>query len=142
MPAVADPGSDIVRKAHLSSYLVKPLIGPSSIILALSASGMNGNAFSFNGYLPIKDQELRENLKALENRIVKTGQTQIFIETPYRNNRIVNNILSSIKNQQLLLCIALDLNGKHEYVKTKSIKEWKTKSIDLPKLPAIFLLGR
>ena len=142
MPAVADPGSDIVRKAHLANYLVKPLIGPSSIILALSASGMNGNAFSFNGYLPIKDQELRENLKALENRIVKTGQTQIFIETPYRNNRIVNNILSSIKNQQLLLCIALDLNGKHEYVKTKSIKEWKTKSIDLPKLPAIFLLGR
>jgi len=143
LPGVADPGTDIVRLAHHSGYKVSPLTGPSSITLALSASGMNGNSFAFNGYLPIKDGDLRSQLQVLEALIRKTGQTQIFIETPYRNNRIIKSILKHTKDHQISLCIALDLSGENESVQTMTLKQWKkTNPIELPKLPAIFLLGR
>ncbi len=103
---------------------------------------MNGNSFAFNGYLPIKDGDLKSKLQYLEGVIKKTGQTQIFIETPYRNNRIVGSILKNIKDQQLNLCIAVDISGKEESIKTKTIAHWKNSAaIQLPKLPAIFLLG-
>lgn len=103
---------------------------------------MNGNSFAFNGYLPIKDGDLKSKLQYLEGVIKKTGQTQIFIETPYRNNRIVGSILKNIKDQQLNLCIAVDISGKEESIKTKTIEHWKNSAaIQLPKLPAIFLLG-
>lgn len=141
VPAVADPGFDIVRSAHEHSYSVKPLVGPSSIILALSASGLNGNSFTFHGYLPIKEVELKAKLRSIESRVNKEQQTQIFIETPYRNNRIVRAILKHIQNTQISLCIAMDITGDKELIRTKTIHHWKQSFEDLPKLPAIFLLG-
>lgn len=141
MPAVADPGSDIVMLAHKVGYNVRPLAGPSSIILSLAASGLNGNAFAFHGYLPIKDNELRKKLQQLESDIQKKDQTQIFIETPYRNNRLLKNLLNSIRNKNILLCIASDISGKNENIKTKSLRKWANLE-ELPKVPTIFLLGR
>lgn len=140
MPAIADPGAKIVALAHKHGYEVKPLVGPSSLFLALAASGMNGQNFCFNGYLPIKDGELSSVLKDLEKKVIQQKQTQIFIETPYRNNRLVRAILKVI-NPQLNLCIAIDITGSQENITTKSIKEWKKKTPALEKTPTIFLLG-
>jgi len=140
MPAIADPGAKIVALAHKFGYKVKPLVGPSSIFLALAASGMNGQNFSFNGYLPIKDGELAKSLKDLEKKVMQQKQTQIFIETPYRNNRLVKAILKQL-NPQTSLCIAIDITGNQEYITTKTIREWKKKAPVLEKTPTIFLLG-
>jgi len=140
MPAIADPGSRIVEEAHKSGFTVKPLVGPSSIFLALAASGFNGQGFSFNGYLPIKDQELATSLRQIEKKIVTNKETQIFIETPYRNNRLYQTILKRI-SPHLKLCIAIDITGDDEKIQTKSIKEWKRVNLHLEKVPTIFLLS-
>lgn len=140
MPGIADPGQSIALLAHRSGFKVKSLIGPSSVSLALSASGLNGQNFSFHGYLPIKELELKKKLKELESLIHKTKQTQIFIETPYRNNRMFKAIIKSLSNETFL-CVASDLTGASEYVKTERIQYWKSNPVDLKKLPTIFLLG-
>jgi len=139
-PGIADPGNSIVSLAHANDIKVSGLVGPSSINLALSASGLNGQNFAFIGYLPIKDNELRAKLKMLEKQILKEGQSQVFIETPYRNNRLIKNILQHV-SPNILLCIASDLTGPTEFIKTKRISAWKKNVPQLEKVPSIFLLG-
>ncbi len=138
-PAVADPGADVVAIAQRKNLPVVPLIGPSSIILSVMASGFNGQSFAFNGYLPIEPSERGKKLKALEQRAATEHQTQIFIETPYRNNKMVEDILKSCR-PQTRLCIAANITCENEYIKTKSLKEWKGNVPDLSKIPCIFLL--
>lgn len=139
-PGVADPGAKIVEMAHRKGIEVVPLVGPSSILLALMGSGMNGQGFSFHGYLSPKRPQLSKDLKRLESLSAKQRQAQIFIETPYRNNGLVEEALKSLA-PQTRFCIAVDLTTPDEYVLTKSIQDWrKTKLPDLHKRPAIFLL--
>lgn len=140
-PGIADPGADIVKIAHQNGYKVVPLVGPSSIVLALMASGLNGQQFAFNGYLPVKAGERQKTISNLENLAQKTGQTQIFIETPYRNNQMIDDLLKTC-SPATLLCIAANLTGENEFVVTKTISQWKGKTPDLHKQPAIFLIGR
>lgn len=141
MPAIADPGSDIVSIAHDFGYKIIPLVGPSSIFLSLAASGLSGQSFCFRGYLPIKDNELNTCLKQLEKRIQETGETQIFIETPYRNERLYKAITNKVSGH-IKLCIAADLTGNEEFIRTKTVKRWKASSAPISKIPTIFLLGR
>ena len=136
-PGIADPGSEIVRLAHQSKIKVVPLVGPSSILLALMASGMSGQNFKFNGYLPIEKNERKSKIKDLEKTSIIT--TQIFMETPYRNNKFVSVLLEVLK-PETKLCIACDITLKTEYIKTKIVKEWKSTKIDINKRPAIFLI--
>lgn len=139
-PGVADPGARIVEMAHRKGIEVVPLVGPSSILLALMGSGMNGQGFSFNGYLSPKKPQLSKDLKRLESISAKQRQAQIFIETPYRNNGLVEEALKSLQ-PTTRFCIAADLTLESEYILTKTIKEWqKVKRPDLHKRPAIFLL--
>jgi len=126
--------------AHQRGFKVNALVGPSSINLALSASGLNGQNFAFHGYLPIKDNELRKKLNSLEKTILATKETQIFIETPYRNNRLIKNILKFCSSK-ILFCIACDLTGDVEFVQTRTIGDWNKEVPQLEKLPTIFLLG-
>lgn len=138
-PGVADPGAEIVDKAHRMGIKVVPLVGPSSILLALMASGFSGQSFAFHGYLPI-DKVLRaKKIKELENTAVKLDQTQLFIETPFRNNPMLEEILKT-GNPKTKLCIACDLTAATEFVQTKTIAEWQKKVPDLHKRPTIFLL--
>lgn len=141
VPAVADPGAEVVRLAHAYNIQVVPLIGPSSIILSLMASGLCGQRFCFHGYLPIKTHERKAVIKQLEQRIETTGETQIFIETPYRNNALILDVLQTCKNETLF-CIAFSITGPDESIQTKSISAWKNSGVHLDKTPAIFLLGR
>ena len=138
-PAVADPGADVVAIAQRKNLPVVPLIGPSSIILSVMASGFNGQSFAFNGYLPIEPTERAKKLKILEQRAVTEHQTQIFIETPYRNNKLVDDILKNCR-PQTRLCIAANITCEDEYIKTKTLREWKGHVPDLSKIPCIFLL--
>jgi 16S rRNA (cytidine1402-2'-O)-methyltransferase len=138
-PGIADPGQILVHEAQRLNVTVKPLVGPSSILLALMASGLNGQHFSFAGYLPIDNIERNEKLKCLEEDSIKTNCTQIFIETPYRNNKMLETILRICK-PGTQLCIASELTSPNEYVKTKTIAEWKKEKIDLHKKPVIFLI--
>lgn len=138
-PAVADPGSVIVALAHSRHYKVKPLVGPSSIILALMASGLNGQNFSFNGYLPIEKGNRINQLKIFERRSVSEKQTQIFIETPFRNDQLLADILS-VCNENTQLCIAANICSEKEFIQTRSIAGWKKNRPLLNKQPAIFLL--
>lgn len=138
-PGIADPGAEIVEKAHRLGIKVVPLVGPSSILLALMASGFNGQSFAFNGYLPIDKGERSRRIKELENLSERHNQTQIFIETPFRNNPLLEEILKTAK-PKTRLCIACDLTAADEFVQTKTIAEWQKKSPDLHKRPAIFLL--
>jgi 16S rRNA (cytidine1402-2'-O)-methyltransferase len=138
-PGIADPGQILVHEAQRLNVTVKPLVGPSSILLALMASGLNGQHFSFTGYLPIDNIERNEKLKCLEEDSIKTNCTQIFIETPYRNNKMLETILRICK-PGTQLCIASELTSPNEYVKTKTIAEWKKEKIDLHKKPVIFLI--
>jgi 16S rRNA (cytidine1402-2'-O)-methyltransferase len=138
-PGIADPGQILVHEAQRLNVTVKPLVGPSSILLALMASGLNGQHFSFTGYLPIDNIERNEKLKRLEEDSIKTNCTQIFIETPYRNNKMLETILRICK-PGTQLCIASELTSPNEYVKTKTIAEWKKEKIDLHKKPVIFLI--
>jgi 16S rRNA (cytidine1402-2'-O)-methyltransferase len=139
VPCVADPGSQIVSMAHKAGIEVIPLVGPSSILLALMASGLNGQNFAFNGYLPVQKNERIKMLKHLEKRSVIEKQTQIFIETPYRNMHLLEDIANTC-NSVTLLCIACDLTLVSQFIKTRSIKEWKTKLPDIHKRPAIFCI--
>lgn len=138
-PAVADPGADVVAIAQRKNLKVVPLVGPSSIILSVMASGFNGQSFAFNGYLPIDANERIKALKLLEQRIYTENQTQLFIETPYRNHKMLEDILKTCR-PQTKLCIAANLTCEDEYVKTRSIKEWKNKLPELSKIPCIFVL--
>ena len=139
VPAVADPGHSLIMMAHENNVHVVPLVGPSSIILALMASGLNGQQFCFHGYLPVKSPDRIKKLQYLEQRI-KTGETQIFIETPYRNQAVLNDMLGHL-NPSTLLCIASDLTGPKERILTKPVGEWKKQQPTLEKIPAIFLIG-
>lgn len=138
-PAIADPGADIVNMAQQKGLKVVPLVGPSSILLALMASGFNGQSFAFHGYLPIESGERVKRIKSLEQRIYSEKQTQLFIETPYRNNKLLEDILNNCR-PQTKLCIAANITCEGEFIKTRTIKEWKGKTPDLSKIPCIFLL--
>lgn len=139
-PGIADPGADVVKIAHQNEYNVLPIVGPSSIVLALMASGLNGQNFAFKGYLPVKPNERVKEIQLLEKRVQSQHQTQIFIETPYRNNHLINDILKTC-SATTLLCIAANITGENEFISTKTIQQWKGKVPDLHKQPAIFLLG-
>lgn len=140
-PAVADPGADVVAIAQRRGLKVVPLVGPSSIILSVMGSGFNGQSFAFNGYLPIDPGERTKKIKALETRAYVEDQTQLFIETPYRNHKMIEELLATCR-PQTRLCIAAGITCAEEYIRTRSIQEWK-KAKDLPdisKIPCIFLL--
>lgn len=139
-PAVADPGSDIVAIAQQEGLTVIPLVGPSSILLALMASGMNGQGFSFNGYLPIDDDARRDRIRELENIAARRQQTQIFIETPYRNNRTLR-LLADTLRPDTLICVAADITDpEHQKIRTMSAAHWKNAGCNFDKRPAIFLI--
>jgi 16S rRNA (cytidine1402-2'-O)-methyltransferase len=138
-PAIADPGADIVAVAQQEGFSVVPLVGPSSIILSLMASGFNGQKFAFHGYLPIGEPARTNAFHKLESRIYADDETQIFIETPYRNNRIVEEILHCCR-ATTRLCIASNISCADEFIRTQTIKEWGKKVPDLNKKPTIFLL--
>lgn len=139
-PGVADPGADIVQIAHQKNIKVVPVVGPSSILLALMASGLNGQNFAFKGYLPVQSQERSRAIAKLEKHAKNDRQTQIFIETPYRNNQMINDLLKTC-SASTLLCIAADVTGKNEFIATKTIQQWKKSVPDLHKIPTIFLVG-
>lgn len=138
-PAIADPGADVVAIAQRNNFTVVPLVGPSSILLSLMASGFNGQSFAFVGYLPIQPEERSKALKKLESRAYSENQSQIFIETPYRNMKMVEEILK-VCQPTTRLCIATDITLETEFIKTRTVKEWKTKLPDLNKRPSIFIL--
>jgi len=139
-PAVADPGAVVVKLAHEKNIKVVPLVGPSSIILALMASGLNGQQFAFNGYLPIEVGQRKKQIKHFEKISRQHNQSQLFIETPYRNDSLVADFLKSL-SESTLLCIACDLTLPTEYIMTKSVGEWKASGMqNLHKRPAIFII--
>ncbi len=138
-PGIADPGQILINEAQELGVKVKPLVGPSSVLLALMASGLNGQAFKFNGYLPIDSNERQKKIKDLEEDSLKQNCTQIFIETPYRNNQMAEAILKTCK-PQTKLCIAAELTSVNEFVKTKTVAQWKNALPELHKKPVIFLL--
>jgi len=140
-PCVADPGADLVFLAHQNQIEIIPLVGPSSILLALMASGLTGQNFAFNGYLPKGRQERAQKIKMLEDRSLKEKQTQIFMEAPYRNQNILEDILA-VAQDKTYLCIACDITGPHQIIKTMSIKEWKKNPLNFDKKPALFLLQK
>jgi 16S rRNA (cytidine1402-2'-O)-methyltransferase len=138
-PGIADPGADIVAEAHKRGIKVVPLVGPSSILLALMASGFNGQSFAFWGYLPIDKEQRTKRIKDLDLSASRYKQTQIFIETPFRNNQLFEEVLKSCKpNTQI--CVASNLTGADEFIKTQSVYNWRKEEIDLHKQPTIFLL--
>ncbi len=137
-PGVADPGAQVVRIAHKLGLKVVPLIGPSSLLLALMASGMNGQSFAFNGYLPIDAKDAAQKIKQFEKIAKSQHQTQLFIETPYRSDRTFDLLLKNL-NAHTLLCVAKDITGSKEYIKTMRISQWLNKKIVLGKEPAVFL---
>jgi 16S rRNA (cytidine1402-2'-O)-methyltransferase len=141
LPCVADPGNIVVRLAHKKGIRVVPLTGPSSIMLALMASGLNGQNFVFHGYLPVKPEERSKSLRDLELATGKGSQTQIFIETPYRNIQMLESIVKTC-HPSLMLCIAVDLTLQTEWIRCMSIQDWKKVKPELHKRPAVFLLGR
>lgn len=138
-PAVADPGADVVAIAQRKNLKVVPLVGPSSIILSVMGSGFNGQSFAFHGYLPIEPGERQKRLKELEQRVYSEHQTQLFIETPYRNNKMLEDILKACC-PQTKLCVAANITCEGEYIKTKTVQEWKGHLPDLSKIPCIFLI--
>ena len=138
-PAVADPGADVVAIAQRKNLKVVPLVGPSSIIMSVMASGFNGQSFAFHGYLPIEPTERAKRIKVLEQRIYAEDQTQLFIETPYRNQKMMEDILKNCR-PQTKLCIAANITCEGEFIKTKTVKEWQGKLPDLSKIPCIFLI--
>lgn len=140
-PGIADPGAAIVKLAHEKEIRVIPMVGPSSILLALMASGMNGQSFAFNGYLPIDKAEKKIALRNFEKRSQEHNQTQIFIETPYRNNKLLEDLLQSL-HPQTLLCIAADITLESEFIRTYPVSAWKKKLPDLHNRPAIFIIHK
>ena len=139
-PAVADPGSDLVAIAQRRGYKVFPLVGPSSILLSLMASGFNGQRFAFEGYLPIDGPARQARLKEMTRRIEREGQTQVFIEAPYRNNQLIADLAEHLA-PQLRLCVASDITGESQSIITRTLGEWKRAQYDYHKIPTIFLLN-
>lgn len=140
-PGIADPGADIVAIAHEKNIEVNPMVGPSSILLSLMASGFNGQNFAFNGYLPIDNGERSKALKQLETLANQKNQTQLFIETPYRNSAVFESICKQLQNNTKL-CIACDISLPNALIKTETIAYWKKNKPDLHKRPCIFIIGR
>lgn len=140
-PGVADPGAVIVKLAHQKGIQVVPLVGPSSILLALMASGMNGQSFAFNGYLPIDKSEKKSALKFYEKLSAEKNQSQIFIETPYRNHKLIDDLTQTLQ-PNTLLCIAADITLETELIKTQRVLDWKKSKIDIDKRPAIFIIHK
>ncbi len=138
-PGIADPGADVVKVAHEKGIQVVPLVGPSSIFLALMASGMNGQNFAFKGYLPIDSADRKKVIKQMEKISIDQEQTQICIETPYRNDKLLAEMLKTLSNQTLL-CVACDITLSTEYIATKTVSDWKKTPLDLHKRPAIFII--
>lgn len=138
-PAVADPGADVVAIAQRKNYPVVPLVGPSSILMSVMASGFNGQSFAFHGYLPIDASERTNTIKKLEGRIYSENQTQLFIETPYRNNKLAEELIRTCR-PSTKLCIASDITCEDEYIHTRPVKDWAGKVPDLSKKPTIFLI--
>lgn len=138
-PAIADPGADVVAIAQRKNYPVVPLVGPSSILLSVMGSGFNGQSFAFHGYLPIDASERTSMIKKLEGRIYTEHQTQLFIETPYRNNKLVEELIRTCR-PSTKLCIASNITCEDEYIHTRPVKEWAGKVPDLSKKPTIFLI--
>ena len=140
-PGVADPGAVIVKLAHEKGIQVVPLVGPSSILLAIMASGMNGQSFAFNGYIPIDKAEKKIALKNLEKLSQDKNQSQIFIETPYRNNKMLEDIIQAL-NPSTHLCVATDITMPTEFIKTMRASEWKKIKVDLHNRPTIFIIHK
>jgi len=140
-PGIADPGAEVVKIAHQKHIQVIPLVGPSSILLAMMSSGMNGQNFAFNGYLPIDKADRKSKLKQLEKRSFDEQQSQLFIETPYRNNSILED-LSTVLHPQTRICVACDLTLPSEYIKTQTAKDWKLSKMDFHKRPALFIIQK
>ena len=141
-PAVADPGADIVSIAQRRGIKVVPLVGPCSMIMAVMASGLGGQSFAFNGYLPVQDGDRAKRIKQLESRAWSEGQTQLFIETPYRNRKMFDTLCANLR-PDTRMCIAAGITTPDEWIHTKTIREWKQTSLpDLGKIPAIFLIGK
>tara|TARA_R110002051_G_scaffold56046_7_gene103943 strand:- start:25434 stop:26156 length:723 start_codon:yes stop_codon:yes gene_type:complete len=138
-PGIADPGAAVVKIAHDKNIQVIPLVGPSSILLALMASGMNGQNFAFNGYLPIDGSDRKKHIKDLERKSKEENQSQVFIETPYRNNKMLEELIKTLA-PSTRICIAADITLPTEYIKTKTAINWKRENVDLHKRPAIFII--
>ena len=142
LPCIADPGNLMVKWSHENNIKVIPINGPSSIILALISSGFNGQEFTFNGYLPIDREQKKKQIQFLENQVQKTGYSQIFMETPYRNNQLLEDLIKFL-NPNTKLCIAANINHPtEEFIKTLKISDWKNKKPELHKIPAVFVLGK
>lgn len=140
-PGIADPGAVVVKMAHQKQIKVVPLVGPSSILLALIASGLNGQSFSFHGYLPKQNTDRIKKIRQLESDAMRTGSTQIFMETPYRNDSIIKDVLGTCKGTTLF-CIASDITLESENIRTLSIDDWKKEKFSCDDHPAVFLIGR
>ncbi len=140
-PGVADPGADIVKLAHQKNIKVVPLVGPSSILMAMMSSGMNGQSFTFNGYLPIDKGERKNEIKRLERLSFEQNQSQIFIETPYRNNKMLED-LSAVLENNTDICVACDITLSTEFIKTQTANQWKKNKVDLHKRPTIFIIHK
>ncbi|APY00666.1 SAM-dependent methyltransferase [Lacinutrix venerupis] len=140
-PGVADPGADIVKLAHENNIQVVPLVGPSSILMAMMSSGMNGQSFAFNGYLPIDKHERKQEIKRLERLSFEQNQSQLFIETPYRNNKFLEDLCNTL-NGNTNICVACDITLPSEFIKTMSANSWKKNNVDLHKRPTLFIIHK
>ena len=138
-PGIADPGAELAKYAHQAGIKVVPLVGPSAILLALMGSGFNGQSFAFHGYIPIEKKERIAVIRNLEKEMLQRDQTQIFMETPYRNNQMLSDLMTTL-SPGTRLCVAAELTGKDEFLQTKTVNEWKQKLPDLHKIPAVFLI--
>ena len=141
VPAVADPGASIVMLAHKKQIKVVPLVGPSSIMMAMMSSGLNGQNFAFNGYLPIDKNERKKRIKQLEKLSFDKNQSQLFIETPYRNEKMFADLLVTLSDETLL-CLAVNITLSNEYINTMPVRLWKNEKLDLHKKPAIFIIHK
>ncbi len=139
LPAVADPGAILVKAAHNAGIKIVPFVGPSSLMMALMASGMNGQSFAFVGYIPVKPEERRAEIKRLEKLSVSTGQSQIMIETPYRNNAFLADLIQ-ICAPSKVICVASSITTPEEFIKTMTASEWKKERVDLNKKPCVFII--
>ena len=140
-PGIADPGAGVVEQAHLKGIKVVPLVGPSSILMAMMASGFNGQNFAFNGYLPIDKKERKTAIKRLEKLSLEQEQSQLFIETPYRNNQMLESLTATL-HPQTKICVACDITLPSEFIKTDSVENWKQKKVDLNKRPTLFIIHK
>ncbi len=138
-PGIADPGANVVMEAHRKGIRVIPLVGPSSILMAMMASGFNGQNFAFNGYLPIEKGERKSAIKRLEKLSIEFDQSQSFIETPYRNNQLLESLIKTLHGETML-CIACDITLSSEFIRTATVNEWKKIKVDLHKRPTLFIL--